>query len=62
MDTSRYASRFLFWLNACMPQVWNIEPPESRDDLDGGFRRPVAQRGVESTNGWQDISLSADSS
>ncbi|KAF9651570.1 glutathione degradosome [Thelephora ganbajun] len=31
-------------------KVWNIEPPKSRDHLDGCFHRPVAQREVESIN------------
>lgn len=31
-------------------KVWIIEPPKSRDNLDGGFRRQVTQREVESTN------------
>jgi len=42
-------------------QVWNVEPPKSRDHLDGGFHRPVAQREVESTNGWRNCAHSTDS-
>ena len=60
-DISRYALGFLFRLSAHAhaPQVWSIEPPEPGDHLDGGFRRPVAQRGIESTNGWRDYPPSA---
>lgn len=44
-------------LDTHVPQVWNIEPPRSGGLLDGGIHRPVAQREVESTNGWWGYSL-----
>ena len=41
----------LLRLDSYIAQVWNIEPPKSRDHLDSGFHRPLAQREVESKNG-----------
>ena len=53
MGISRYTQYFSCSLGTHVPQVWNIEPPKSKDVLDGGLHRPGAQREVESTNGWR---------